>query len=57
MFMMMPISIQIKSKESKEKLKLWYSLHIDHLYPTEDEKKVLATEAGMMVGQVHSPNP
>ena len=39
-------------KESKEKLKLWLSLHVDHPYPTEDEKKELAAEAGMTMGQV-----
>lgn len=39
-------------KESKEKLKLWLSMHVDHPYPTEDEKKELAAEAGMTMGQV-----
>ena len=39
-------------KESKEKLKLWLSRHVDHPYPTEDEKKELAAEAGMTMGQV-----
>jgi hypothetical protein len=41
-------------KESKDKLKLWLSLHVDHPYPTEDEKKELAAEAGMTMGQVQN---
>jgi hypothetical protein len=41
-------------KESKDKLKLWLSLHVDHPYPTEEEKKELAAEAGMTMGQVAS---
>ena len=39
-------------KESKEKLKQWLSSHVSHPYPTEDEKKKLAAEAGMTMGQV-----
>ena len=39
-------------KESKDKLKQWLSLHVDHPYPTEEEKKELAAEAGMTMGQV-----
>lgn len=39
-------------KESKEKLKLWLSMHVEHPYPTEEEKKDLAAEAGMTMGQV-----
>jgi Homeobox KN domain len=39
-------------KESKEKLKQWLSHHVDHPYPTEEEKKELAAEAGMTMGQV-----
>ena len=38
-------------KESKEKLKLWLSMHVEHPYPTEEEKKGLAEEAGMTMGQ------
>jgi hypothetical protein len=38
-------------KESKEKLKQWLSMHVEHSYPTEEEKKDLATEAGMTMGQ------
>ena len=41
-------------KESKDKLKLWLSLHVDHPYPTEEEKKELAAEAGMTMGQVYN---
>jgi Homeobox KN domain len=41
-------------KESKDKLKLWLSKHVEHPYPTEDEKKELAAEAGMTMGQVDS---
>lgn len=41
-------------KESKDKLKLWLSLHVDHPYPTEEEKKELAAEAGMTMGQVRN---
>jgi hypothetical protein len=41
-------------KESKDKLKLWLSLHVEHPYPTEEEKKELAAEAGMTMGQVAS---
>ena len=39
-------------KESKDKLKLWLSTHVEHPYPTEEEKKELAAEAGMTMGQV-----
>jgi len=39
-------------KESKEKLKAWLSMHVEHPYPTEEEKKELASEAGMTMGQV-----
>jgi hypothetical protein len=39
-------------KESKEKLKQWLSMHVEHPYPTEEEKKDLAAEAGMTMGQV-----
>jgi Homeobox KN domain len=39
-------------KESKEKLKQWLNSHVDHPYPTEEEKKELAAEAGMTMGQV-----
>jgi Homeobox KN domain len=39
-------------KESKDKLKQWLSQHVDHPYPTEEEKKELAAEAGMTMGQV-----
>jgi len=39
-------------KESKEKLKQWLSMHVEHPYPTEEEKKELAAEAGMTMGQV-----
>ena len=39
-------------KESKEKLKHWLSHHVEHPYPTEEEKKELAAEAGMTMGQV-----
>jgi len=43
-------------KESKDKLKQWLALHVEHPYPTEEEKKELAAEAGMTMGQV-SPFP
>jgi hypothetical protein len=39
-------------KESKDKLKQWLAMHVEHPYPTEDEKKELAAEAGMTMGQV-----
>ena len=42
-------------KKSKDKLKLWLSLHLDHPYPTKEEKKELATEAEMTMGQVRQP--
>jgi hypothetical protein len=42
-------------KESKDKLKLWLSMHVEHPYPTEEEKKELAAEAGMTMGQVSPP--
>jgi hypothetical protein len=43
-------------KESKDKLKQWLSQHVDHPYPTEEEKKELAAEAGMTMGQVNFSN-
>ena len=39
-------------KEAKDKLKQWLAHHVEHPYPTEEEKKELAAEAGMTMGQV-----
>ena len=44
-------------KESKDKLKLWLSTHVEHPYPTEEEKKELLAETGMTMRQVSPLTP
>ena len=41
-------------KESREKLRQWLSMHVEHPYPTLEEKRDLAAEAGITMEQVFS---
>lgn len=44
-------------KETTDKLRAWFVAHLQHPYPTEDEKQDLMRQTGLQMSKFNPTNP
>jgi hypothetical protein len=44
-------------KETTDKLRAWFMAHLQHPYPTEDEKQKLMQQTGLQMSEFYLPSP